>query len=89
MTVCCAYTGRIAVAYRVGEPFQRKKKKAEPNSRFCNLYVAIYECESTGNVNPLVMNGFSHPYHLDLSTFTFRGIRSNFSFLFHFSKKHL
>ena len=49
VTVSCAYTGRIAVAYRIGEPFQRKVK-GEPNSRFCNLYVAIYECESTGNL---------------------------------------
>ena len=49
MAVSCAYTGRIAVAYRVGETF-RKKKKLEANSSFCNLYVAIYECESTGNL---------------------------------------
>ena len=36
------------------------------------------------NVNPLV--GLSYPYHLDQSTlkFIFRGIRSNFSFLFNF-----
>ena len=32
-------------------------------------------------------NGFSHPYHLDESTFIFRGIGSNFSFLFNFSMK--
>ena len=38
-------------------------------------------------VNLLVTNGFSHPYHLDESTFIFRGIRSNFLFLFHFSMK--
>ena len=37
--------------------------------------------------NPLVTNGLSHPYHFDESTFIFRGIGSNFSFLFHFSKK--
>ena len=30
-------------------------------------------------------NGFSHPYHLDESIVSFRGIRSNFSFLLHFS----
>ena len=34
-------------------------------------------------VNPLVTNGFSLPYHL--STFIFRGIRSDF--LFHFPMK--
>ena len=33
------------------------------------------------------MDGLSHPYQLDESTFIFRGIRSNFSFLFHFSMK--
>ena len=37
--------------------------------------------------NPLVTNGLSHPYQLDESIFIFRGIRSNFSFLFHFSMK--
>ena len=31
-------------------------------------------------------NGLSHPY-LDESIFILRGIRSNFSFLFHFSMK--
>ena len=30
-------------------------------------------------------NGLSHPYHLDESTFIFRAMGSNFSFLFHFS----
>ena len=40
-------------------------------------------------VNPYVTNGLSHPYHLDESTFIFRNIRSNFSFLFHFSMKFI
>ena len=39
----------------------------------------------TASINPLLTNGLSHPYHLDESTFNFRGIRSDFSFLFHFS----
>ena len=30
------------------------------------------------------MNELSHPFHLDKSTFSFRGIRNGFSFLFHF-----
>ena len=38
-------------------------------------------------INPLVTNGLSHLYHLDESTSIFRGIRSNFSFLFNFSIK--
>ena len=42
----------------------------------------------TGNtdiINPLMKNELSHPYHLDESTFFLRDIRSNVSFLFHFS----
>ena len=35
-------------------------------------------------INPLVTNELSHNYHLDESTFNFRGIGSDFSFLFHF-----
>ena len=34
-------------------------------------------------INPLVTNELSHPYQMDESTFIFRGIRSDFSFLFH------
>ena len=37
--------------------------------------------------HPLVTNGFSNPYNFDESTFILRGIRSNVSFLFHFSMK--
>ena len=38
-------------------------------------------------LNPLVTNGFSHPYYLDEIIFIFRDIGSNISFLFHFSMK--
>ena len=38
---------------------------------------------------PIINNGLFHPYHLNESTFIFRGIRSNFSILFHFSMKFL
>ena len=34
--------------------------------------------------HPYVTNGFSHPYHLDESTFIFRGVWSNFLILFSF-----
>ena len=34
-------------------------------------------------------NGFSHPFHMDESFFIFRGIRRDYSFLFHFSMKFL
>ena len=40
-------------------------------------------------INPLVTNGLSHPYHLDESIFILRGIRVDFSFLFHFSMKFM
>ena len=42
---------------------------------------------SSGSFNPIVTNGFSHPYHLDESDFVLRGFKSIFSFLFHFSMK--
>ena len=40
-----------------------------------------------GNFNPYLTNGFSHHYHLGESTFIFRGVRSDFYFLSHFSMK--
>ena len=40
-------------------------------------------------VNPYLTNGFSHCYHFGESTFSFRGIRSDFEVLFHFSMKFL
>ena len=39
--------------------------------------------------NSLVTNGFSHPYHLDGSTFILRGVRCIISLLFHFSMKFM
>ena len=39
--------------------------------------------------NPYVRITFSHPYHLDESTLIFRGIKNDFSFLFHSSMKLL
>ena len=38
-------------------------------------------------INPFVTNGLSHPYYLDESILIFRDIRSNYSFLCHFSMK--
>ena len=40
-------------------------------------------------LNPFVTNGPSHLYHLDETTFIFRGSRSIFSFSFHFSMKFM
>lgn len=45
ITVCCAYSGRLAVAYRFGGI---RTALDQPNNVFVNLCVAIYECESTG-----------------------------------------
>ncbi|XP_060557818.1 dmX-like protein 2 isoform X5 [Ruditapes philippinarum] len=45
LTISCAYTGRVAVAYRSSG---HKHSGTAPNSRFFNLCVVIYECESTG-----------------------------------------
>ena len=40
-------------------------------------------------INPYLMNGFSHHYHLGESTFIFRGGRCDFKILLHFSTKFL
>ncbi|PVD19781.1 hypothetical protein C0Q70_20272 [Pomacea canaliculata] len=45
ITVSCAYSGRIAVAYRYGDI---RAQPNHPEEKFINLYVAIFECESTG-----------------------------------------
>ena len=58
---------------------QRDADKRWQFSKICNFL----------KVNSLVMNGLSHPYHLDKSTLIFRDIRSDYSFLFHFSMKFM
>ncbi|XP_053214869.1 dmX-like protein 2 isoform X2 [Panonychus citri] len=45
--VSCAYSGRIACAYKHGQSFSRPTSK-DPNLRYININLAIYECESTG-----------------------------------------
>ena len=35
-------------------------------------------CNLDSRINPYLTNGFSHRYHLDESTFIFRGIGSDF-----------
>ena len=45
--VSCAYSGRIACAYKDGQSYSKPTSKT-PNSRFININLAIYECESTG-----------------------------------------
>ena len=46
VSVSAAYSGRIAAAYQTGQAFSRPH--SDPSTRYVNLCVAIYECESTG-----------------------------------------
>ena len=48
LNISAAYSGRIACAYKYGKSFTRPTKSIDPESRYVNLCVAIYECESTG-----------------------------------------
>ncbi|XP_055931190.1 dmX-like protein 2 isoform X2 [Argiope bruennichi] len=45
--VSCAYSGRMACAFKHGKSFTRHNSK-NPESRFINVGVSIFECESTG-----------------------------------------
>ncbi|UYV72063.1 DMXL1 [Cordylochernes scorpioides] len=45
--VSSCYSGRMACAYKHGHSFMRPTSD-DPNSRYVNLSVAIFECESTG-----------------------------------------
>lgn len=47
LNISAAYSGRIACAYKYGKSFTRPNR-GNPDSRYINLCVAIYECESTG-----------------------------------------
>ncbi|KAL1506470.1 hypothetical protein ABEB36_005832 [Hypothenemus hampei] len=48
LNISVAYSGRLACAYKYGKSFTRPNKDQDQNSRYINLCVAIYECESTG-----------------------------------------
>ena len=45
--VSCAFSGRMACAYKYGQSFC-KPHSVNPDTRFININLAIYECESTG-----------------------------------------
>ena len=45
ISVSCAYSGRVAIAYKMGGI---KIKNDNPDNKYVNLCVSIYECESTG-----------------------------------------
>ncbi|XP_049821296.1 dmX-like protein 2 isoform X4 [Aethina tumida] len=47
LNISVAYSGRLACAYKYGKSFTRPNKN-DHDSRYINLCVAIYECESTG-----------------------------------------
>jgi hypothetical protein len=62
LSVSVAYSGRIAVAYKNGRSFKgkfiRNSKKSEADTRYFDLVVSIYECESTGGKKSTkVLNG--------------------------------
>ncbi|XP_022913173.2 dmX-like protein 2 isoform X2 [Onthophagus taurus] len=48
LNISVAYSGRLACAYKYGRSFTRPNKDQDHDSRYINLCVAIYECESTG-----------------------------------------
>ena len=49
-----------------------------------NSFIVQFQCSLLYLINPHLPNGLSHHYHLDKSTFNFRGIRSIFSVFFFF-----
>ena len=63
ITVSCAYSGRVAVAY--------KKSDDNPNDKFVNLCVSIFECESTGW---LALNGGVYIYKVNYVLIVFKSI---------------
>ncbi|XP_045501506.1 dmX-like protein 2 [Colias croceus] len=57
--ISAAYSGRIACAYKCGRSFTRPKTLSttnpnNPDARFVNLCVCVYECESTGGAEWLL-----------------------------------
>lgn len=60
MHISAAYSGRIACAYKMGRSFTRPKGASastanlNPDARFVNLCVCVYECESTGGAEWLL-----------------------------------
>ena len=62
---------------------------AEPEGRESDFLSKTGGYAFKGLLAVYLMNGFSHCYQLRESTFLFRGIRSDFYFLSHFSMKFL
>ena len=55
----------------------------------CINETSLKYTKTPASINPYLTNGFSHHYHLDESTFIFRGVRIDFYFLSDFSMKFL
>ncbi|XP_045469484.1 dmX-like protein 2 isoform X5 [Harmonia axyridis] len=76
LNISVAYSGRLACAYKYGKSFTRPNKN-DHDSRYINLCVAIYECESTGgtewiledviHLKNIVLPKINIDRHLDLS----------------------
>ena len=59
---------------------------SDPLGHYNTEFQSVDEC-LINRFNPYLTNGFAHHYHLDESTFVFRGVGCDFYFLFHFSMK--
>ena len=63
----------------------RQEKGMEPVDVHLSISVCkLKSLDLNRLVNPFMTNGHVHHYHLDESTVIFRGIRSDFEFVFHF-----
>ena len=65
-----------------------KKKARIPDKNANESFICLSVCHQN-YFNPYLTNGFSHHYQLDEFTFIFRGVRSDYYFLSHFSMKFL
>ena len=62
----------------------------QPYKETPSITSKVKDSESDTKVlNTYLTNGFFHHYQLDESTFIFRGVKSDFQFLFHFAMKFL
>ena len=61
-----------------------RSSNQQKDGNSCGIFVLMVGhflliCKTqTFHINPFLMNGFSHHYHFEESTFIFRGIRSDF-----------
>ena len=77
----------VQAFYMVRLPSKKKKKKKKnpyPSTHFFSGMLP--ETFFFFSPNPYLTNGLSHHYHLGVSTFILRDIRSDFEFLFKFLK---